>query len=227
MAIEAENKVLNGRGNGSDKGTVAGDVVTNDKPSDVMAIVDVAGQIAGNQKLEARQNRHDNLDSIGVRTNLQEALKRPDVVGTVLNVTLGEEDVAGVGTDGATSAKHATVAVVEHHKNAGQEPATVGSKLEATVDRHPFGIANHNATIGDTRLKDIPTSTDFARIYSATAGALKAAADRADTSNKPDMVQQQVGASGIVREMNDFQLVKEAADSKDKNQSPTGSRMGV
>ncbi|OIT00888.1 hypothetical protein A4A49_00942 [Nicotiana attenuata] len=118
---------------------------------------------------KAGQNRHGNVDSTGVRTNLKEALKRPDVVGTVHTVASGEENVAGmglkdlevqliertkgggpsktprdtkgatgasgVGTDGATSAKHAAVAVVEHHENARQEPAAFGSKLEAAVLR--------------------------------------------------------------------------------------------
>ncbi|OIT29218.1 hypothetical protein A4A49_18433 [Nicotiana attenuata] len=47
--------------------------------------------------------------------------------------TKGATGASGFGTDGATSAKHAAVAVVEHHENARQEPAAFGSKLEAAV----------------------------------------------------------------------------------------------
>ncbi|OIT33227.1 hypothetical protein A4A49_06788 [Nicotiana attenuata] len=75
----------------------------------------------------------------------------------------------------------------------------------------------------DRRLKDIPAATIFARMYTATAGALKVADDRANTSNKPDMVQL-VGESGNVKELQDHQLVKEvAALVKSQNQSPTAA----
>ncbi|OIT26682.1 hypothetical protein A4A49_33840 [Nicotiana attenuata] len=63
-------------------------------------------------------------------------------------------------------------------------------------------------------------------MYTATAGALKATADRTDVVNKCDMVQQQVPPSGNVKEMQNQQLVKEVAglpnnETPNRNQSST------
>lgn len=53
-----------------------------------------------------------------------------------------------------------------------------------------------NPTGEDKRLNDIHAATIFARMYTATASALKAVADPAEKTNIPDMYQKQVGTFG-------------------------------
>ncbi|OIT07087.1 hypothetical protein A4A49_19994 [Nicotiana attenuata] len=88
---------------------------------------------------------------------------------------------------------------------------------------------NKDVTKGDNvhvKSKDIPAATVFARMYTATVGALKVTADRTDVVNKCDTVQQQVPASGNVKEMQNQQVVKEVAglpnnETPNRNQSST------
>lgn len=58
-----------------------------------------------------------------------------------------------------------------------------------------------NPTILDTKLSDIPASTVFARMYTATAACLKTAADRAINSNNLDVVKHVPGPSGTQSEV--------------------------
>nr|XP_016495740.1 PREDICTED: uncharacterized protein LOC107814795 [Nicotiana tabacum] len=203
-------------------------------PSTTVVHVEAANTLVNNAVLNATWDRAAVVEAVE-KSNVQklsDASKfdiNPGLQGGVeLNkvsaVITSKDEKRPVHVGSQLEGKHATIAVVEHHKNAGQEPATVGSKLEATVNRHPVGIANHNAAIGDTRLKDIPASTDFTRMYSATAGALKAAADRADTSNKPDMVQQQFGASGTAVDVHKEQQELECVGVEQAKHSPKGVR---
>ncbi|OIS97324.1 hypothetical protein A4A49_02689 [Nicotiana attenuata] len=125
--------------------------------------------------------------------------------------------------------KQQNLSNVQSH--GGQQSANVIKEINRNLvlDNAGQKDGNKDVTKGDNvhvKSKDIPAATIFARMYAATAGALKATADRTDVWNKCDMVQQQVPASGNVKEMQNQQLVNEVAglpnnETPNRNQSST------
>nr|XP_018629365.1 uncharacterized protein LOC104105289 isoform X2 [Nicotiana tomentosiformis] len=121
---------------------------------------------------------------------------------------------------------HKNVIVIEKYNVADVDRVSHGVLPEATdAISHKFIVASgqvnarqkmeglsveqiqKNPTGEDKRLNDIPAATIFVRMYTATAGALNAAADQAANSNMSNMYQQQVGTLGDEAVIQQIQVV--------------------
>ncbi|OIT26204.1 hypothetical protein A4A49_39605 [Nicotiana attenuata] len=110
------------------------------------------------------------------------------------------------------------------HQKRGDEGDIIAASGQVEAGQKIEGVGveqvKKKPTEEDRRLKDIPAATIFARMYTATAGALKVVVDRANTSNKPDMVQQQARASGD--EVDAQQVQKSVVDHPTAGAQTTG-----
>lgn len=84
---------------------------------------------------------------------------------------------------------------LEAAQGLGEAGRNYGGVGVEKVKKNQFGA--------DKRLKDIPASTNFARMYTTTSTALTNVADRSATSNKHAVIQQIAGASREKEPAND------------------------